>query len=54
MKKDPIIFIKHVSENIKSIENFSKGLSKTKFLKDELKQNAIIWKLEETFFKICN
>ena len=46
MKKDPIIFIKHISENIKSIENFSKGLSKANFLKDELKQNAIIRKLE--------
>ena len=46
MKKDPIIFAKHILESIKSIENFSKGLSKTDFLKDELKQNAIIRKLE--------
>ena len=46
MKKDTIVFIKHIIEGIESIENFSKGISKTKFLKDELRQNAIIRKLE--------
>ena len=46
MKKDIIIFIKHILEGIESIENFSRGISKIKFLRDELRQNAIIRKLE--------
>lgn len=46
MKKNPLIFIKHILESIESIESFSKGLSKNKFLKDELRQEAIIRKLE--------
>jgi len=40
--KEPKIFIEHILENIKDIESFSKGLSKDKFLKNKLKQNAIM------------
>ncbi len=46
MIKDPFVFISHIFESIKSIESFSKGLSKSEFFKDELRQNAIIRKLE--------
>ncbi len=46
MIKDPFIFISPIFESIKSIESFSKGLSKSEFFKDELRQNAIIRKLE--------
>lgn len=46
MKKDPKIFIKHILESISRIESFSRGLAKEDFLKDELKQSAIIRQLE--------
>ena len=46
MIKDPIVFINHIFDSIKSIESFSKGLSKSEFFKDEIRQNAIIRKLE--------
>ncbi len=48
MKKDTIVFIKHILESIEDIEKFSDGLSNAQFLKDELRQNAIIRKLEIT------
>jgi len=44
--KDDSIFIKHILESIGYIDNFSKKLSKDKFLKDRLKQSAIIRELE--------
>jgi len=40
--KEPTIFIKHILENIGDIESFSKELSKDKFMKSKLRQNAII------------
>lgn len=46
MKKDPEIFLQHVSENIKLIESFSKKLTKEKFMKNKLRQNAIVRALE--------
>lgn len=46
MSKEPIIFIKHIIENISDIENFSKNLSKENFLNNKEKQNAIIRSLE--------
>lgn len=46
MKKDPIIFIKHIQNCITDIEHFSKGLSKSDFLKNNLKQSAIVRKIE--------
>ncbi len=44
--KDDSIFVKHILESIKYIENFSKNLSKDEFLKDRLKQSAVIRELE--------
>ncbi len=46
MKKDPEVFLRHISENIKLIESFSKNLTKEKFMKNKLRQNAIIRALE--------
>jgi len=46
MNKDLTIFIKHILDSIKSIESFSKGVSKSDFMKDDLKASAIIRKLE--------
>ena len=46
MKKDPLIFIKHILESIDKIEAFSKNLSKKTLSKNELKQYAIIRAIE--------
>jgi len=46
MKKEPLIFIKHILQNIEDIEIFSKGLSKNNLEKDILRQKAIIRSLE--------
>jgi uncharacterized protein with HEPN domain len=46
MKRDVNLFIQDIIENIKDIESFSKGLSRDRFEKDKLKQNAIIRSLE--------
>ena len=44
--KDPIIFIKHILENIEDIEKFSEGLDKKEFQENRLKQKAIIRSIE--------
>lgn len=44
--KDDSIFIKHILESIEYIERFSKNLSKDDFLRDRLKQSAVIRELE--------
>ncbi len=46
MSKDTLFFVKHILENIKDIEEFSKGMTKTKLEKNKLKQKAIIRSLE--------
>ena len=46
MNKGPKIFIEHILESISLIESFSKGLKKSDFLKNKLKQNAIIRQIE--------
>ncbi len=46
MKKDPFVFIEHIFQSINDIENFSKNLEKNEFMKNKLKQNAIIRSLE--------
>ena len=46
MKKEPLIFIQHILENISNIENFSEGLSESKFIGDKLRQNAIVRQIE--------
>ena len=44
--KDDIIFVRHIMESIKNIEDFSSGISKEDFMQSRLKQNAIIRELE--------
>ena len=46
MNKDPLIFIRHMVESMTFIESFSKGLTKEHLAQDELKQSAIIRKIE--------
>ncbi|TSA46407.1 DUF86 domain-containing protein [bacterium] len=46
MKKEPLIFIKHIFENIKNIESFSLGISKSEFERDKMRQSAIIREIE--------
>ncbi|MEA3342536.1 MAG: DUF86 domain-containing protein [archaeon] len=46
MKKEPLIFIKHILASIENIESFSRGLSKNKFENDRLRQSAVIRELE--------
>ncbi|MDO8517294.1 MAG: DUF86 domain-containing protein [Nanoarchaeota archaeon] len=44
--KDNLIYIKHILESIKNIEEFTKGINKEKFSNDNLRQNAVIRQLE--------
>ncbi|MBS3126723.1 DUF86 domain-containing protein [Candidatus Woesearchaeota archaeon] len=46
MKKDEFVFIEHMSNSIKNIEQFVKGVSKDKFEKDIEKQYAVIRAIE--------
>ena len=46
MSKEPLIFIEHILESIKNIEDFIKDSSKNYFLKDKEKQSAIIRQIE--------
>jgi uncharacterized protein with HEPN domain len=38
--KDPKIFLLHIRDSMQKIESFLKGVSKEKFLKDELRKSA--------------
>lgn len=44
--KDPKIFLIHIRDSINHINKFSKNLTKSKFMKDRLRQNAIVRELE--------
>lgn len=46
MKKEPLVFVEHISESIKDIERFVKGVSKKRFLKNREKQNALTRSIE--------
>lgn len=46
MIKDSMVFIEHILQSIKDIEDFSMNLSKEDFFKNKLKQNAIIRSIE--------
>jgi uncharacterized protein with HEPN domain len=46
MKKDPHIFLLHIRDSIKNIENFVRGVSKEKFAKDIKVQDAVIRRIE--------
>src|SRR3989344_5203160 len=46
MKKEVVIFINHIMENILDIESFIRNISKEDFFKNKEKQNAIIRSIE--------
>jgi len=46
MKKEAIIFVKHILENIEDIETFSEGLAEEDLKKDKLRQKAIVRSIE--------
>jgi uncharacterized protein with HEPN domain len=46
MKRDMGLFIEDILNSIKNIEEFSKGLNKERFSKNNLRQSAIIRQLE--------
>ncbi len=46
MKKDPTVFIKHISESIKRIEEFTKGVSRKDFIGSVQLQDAVIRRIE--------
>jgi len=46
MIKDPKIFLQHILESIKRIEEFTKNISKEDFLKSTETQDAVIRRLE--------
>jgi uncharacterized protein with HEPN domain len=46
MKREIGLFIEDIIKSIKNIEEFSNGLNKEKFSKDNLRQSAIIRQLE--------
>lgn len=46
MKKDDSIFLKHILESICKIEKFTKGITKSGFIKSVKTQDAVIRRLE--------
>ncbi len=46
MKKEPLIFVKHIQECMEKIEKFTKGLSREEFLNSDEAQDATIRRLE--------
>lgn len=44
--KDPKVFLEHIMQSIRYIEEFSEGLDFEKFADDRMHQNAIIRELE--------
>ena len=46
MTSDPLVFIKHMIQNIENIELFSAKITKGGFLSDKLKQYAIVRAIE--------
>ena len=45
-EKDPLIFVVHILENIKDINNFTAGVSKEEFVKNKEKLNAVVRSIE--------
>ena len=46
MKKDPLIFIKHILECIERIEEYTRETTREEFLRSTLLQDAIIRRIE--------
>jgi len=46
MKKNELIFVEHINDSIKNVENFVKSVSKDSFLKNTEKQHAVVRAIE--------
>ena len=46
MIRNELLFIEDILNSIKNIEDFSRGLTKEEFIKDKLRQSAIIRQIE--------
>ncbi len=46
MKKNELIFIEHIEDSIKNIEQFMDSISKDRFFKDKEKQHAVVRAIE--------
>jgi len=46
MRRNNLLFVEDIIEAIHKIEEFSEGLNSQKFVKDELRQSAVIRQLE--------
>jgi len=46
IKKDPLIFIKHIRDSLSEVDSFTKNVSKEKFMREKLIQNAVIRSIE--------
>lgn len=46
MKRDELLFVGDILGSMNLIERFSKGLTKETFMKDELRQSAIVRQIE--------
>lgn len=46
MKKDPIVFLKHILESIELIETYTKRLSEKEFYRNREAQDAVTKRLE--------
>ena len=46
MKKDPLVFLKHILDATELIEEFIKDYTKKRFLEDKLVQSAVIRQIE--------
>ncbi len=46
MKKDTIIFVHHIEESIVKIEEFTKGMTRSDFMRTTQVQDAVIRRLE--------
>jgi uncharacterized protein with HEPN domain len=45
-KHKDIPYIEHIAEAIRDIESFTKGMSGERFMKDRLRQSAVVRQLE--------
>jgi uncharacterized protein with HEPN domain len=45
MKKDPLVFIKHIRDFIDDIESYVRNKTKSQFLKNKMMQDAIVRKI---------
>ncbi len=46
MKREAIVFVKHISDSIRRIDSFMGGVSEENFLNNEEKQSAVVRQLE--------